>query len=407
MRNLQPAIMAVLLGTCALAPLPTPSFAQTCTCVSPGIHADAAPPPLPEYDQPPIPVPGYLWTPGYWSWNNEDYYWVPGTWVEPPQPGLLWTPGYWAFNDGVYAFSRGYWGARVGFYGGISYGFGYSGEGYEGGHWDNGQFFYNRTVNNIGRAHITNVYNKTIIVNNVTINHASYNGGADGTRAKATPEEEAAAKEQHVPPTKLQIDHARAASRNDDLFSSTNHGKPKVAATARPAEFKGPGVVPASAAGVAQPVAPEPGVNAEPKAQEKPSREKPSSEKPVEKPAPAEKSDIEKKGLEAAPVAKPEPAKAGAPKAEEKRLDEKPKEKPPAAEKSNLEKKAPEAAPMAKPEPAKTGEPKVEEKRLDEKPREKPAAAEKNNIEKKAPEHAPKVPEKQECGRPGLPPCPK
>lgn len=386
MRTLQPAILAILLGTCALAPLPTPSFAQTCTCASSGIHADAAPPPLPVYDQPPIPAPGYMWTPGYWGWNNEDYYWVPGTWVEPPEPDLLWTPGYWAFTDGVYGFNRGYWGAKVGFYGGISYGFGYGGDGYEGGHWDNEQFFYNRAANNIGRVNITNVYNKTIIVNNVTINHSSFNGGAGGTLAKATPEQVAAAKEQHVAPTKLQLDHARAASRNEDLFASTNHGKPKIAATARAAEFKGAGVVAASAAGAAQPGAPDPGVNAEPKV----------GEKPLEKPAPAEKNDIEKKAPKAAPIAEP--------KAEEKRLDEKPREKPAAAEKNNIEKKAPEASPRARPEPDKAGEPKAEERRLEEKPREKPAAAERSNVEKKAP----KAPEKKEaCGKPGLPPCPK
>ena len=51
----------------------------------------------------------------------------PGVWVEPPQPGLLWTPGYWGFVNGAYLFHRGYWGAQIGFYGGINYGFGYDG----------------------------------------------------------------------------------------------------------------------------------------------------------------------------------------------------------------------------------------------------------------------------------------
>ena len=53
-----------------------------------------APPPLPLYAQPPIPVDGYLWTPGYWAWDafSGDYIWVPGTWVMPPSQGLL-VPG--------------------------------------------------------------------------------------------------------------------------------------------------------------------------------------------------------------------------------------------------------------------------------------------------------------------------
>lgn len=29
-----------------------------------------APPPLPVYAQPPIPGPGYLWTPGYWGYGT-------------------------------------------------------------------------------------------------------------------------------------------------------------------------------------------------------------------------------------------------------------------------------------------------------------------------------------------------
>ncbi len=51
-----------------------------------------APPELPVYEQPAIPEPGYIWTPGYWAYSRDGYYWVPGTWVEPPSVGLLWTP---------------------------------------------------------------------------------------------------------------------------------------------------------------------------------------------------------------------------------------------------------------------------------------------------------------------------
>jgi len=117
------------------------------------------------YEQPVCPGAGYLWTPGYWAYAQEGYFWVPGTWVMAPEPGLLWTPGYWG------------WGAQVGFYGGINYGFGYAGVGYQGGYWNNGGFFYNRSVNNV--TNVTNVYTKTVIVNNVT-NNVSYNGVSGG-----------------------------------------------------------------------------------------------------------------------------------------------------------------------------------------------------------------------------------
>ena len=96
------------------------------------LSINIAPPPLPVYAQPPIPGDGYLWTPGYWSWDpaTGDYDWVPGTWAQPPSAGLLWTPGYWAFDNSLYYWHRGYWGSQVGYYGGLNYGYGYGGYGY-------------------------------------------------------------------------------------------------------------------------------------------------------------------------------------------------------------------------------------------------------------------------------------
>ena len=92
--------------------------------------------------------------PGYWAYDDSisDYYWVPGTWVQAPEVGFLWTPGYWGWGEGGYFFNEGYWGETVGFYGGISYGFGYYGEGYGGGRWDHGHFFYNRSESHMDEA---------------------------------------------------------------------------------------------------------------------------------------------------------------------------------------------------------------------------------------------------------------
>lgn len=64
------------------------------------LKSQEAPPPLPDYVQPPCPGDGYYWMPGYWSWAANGYYWVPGVWVMPPSIGLLWTPGYWGFYSG-------------------------------------------------------------------------------------------------------------------------------------------------------------------------------------------------------------------------------------------------------------------------------------------------------------------
>ena len=240
--------LAVSLIVCSLLRF-SPARAQGDVDVN--ISVDVEPPPLPVYDQPPIPDTGYLWVPGYWAWDDDTgYYWVPGTWVLPPEPELLWTPGYWGWDDGVYVFHAGYWGPQIGFYGGVVYGFGYDGVGYEGGYWRGGAFYYNNTVNNFGGVRIVNVYSKTIVVNNVT--NVSFNGGAHGTTARPTPEQIAAGNQRHIPATAEQTRHAEASAHDPALSLNNNHGHPTIAATARAGEFKGQGVI---AAHPGQPVA--------------------------------------------------------------------------------------------------------------------------------------------------------
>ncbi|HEX9169972.1 MAG TPA: hypothetical protein VF886_13795 [Roseiarcus sp.] len=385
MRQHRYAIAALVIGACAPAAPVAPAFAQTCACAPDGgyvIQADEPPPPLPEYDQPPLPAPGYYWTPGYWAWNNYDYYWVPGAWVEPPQPGLLWTPGYWAFAAGVYAFRPGYWGPQVGYYGGIDYGFGYTGAGYAGGRWDNDRFFYNDRVNNLGAARIANVYSQSV-VNNTTINRTSFNGGAGGVAAKPTSEELLAEREAHVPPTRLQVDHARSASMRSEQFVSTNRGKPTIAATPRPGEFKGKGVVPARSVQEA----PAPGGIAQPESKEKP----PAGERLVKPEAAPSAPGIEEKPPAAQKPVKPEGA-PNAPRIEEKRpAAERPvrPELPPAQLQPGFQQRAPNAERPAQPGPP-SGMQRFERP---------PGAQPRPQPERK--------PEAKECGRPGLPPCPR
>ena len=221
------------------------SFAQ----IGVGISVRFGPPALPFYDQPFCPGEGYIWTPGYWAWDNDgdDYYWVPGTWIEAPEVGYLWTPGYWGWRDSGYFFNQGYWGPHVGWYGGISYGFGYFGHGYEGGRWDHDRFYYNRSVNNVNITEIHNVYNTTIINRNET--RVSYNGGNGGINARPSRQEESFSRERHVSPVAVQNQHIQEARGNHELRASVNQGKPPIAATQRPGSFSGNAVVPAREAG--------------------------------------------------------------------------------------------------------------------------------------------------------------
>jgi hypothetical protein len=241
-----PSIRWLLFAVGVLA-ISTASFAQV------GISITIGPPALPVYEQPLCPAEGYIWTPGYWAYgyDDDDYYWVPGTWVLAPEVGFLWTPGYWGWVDESFVFYEGYWGPRVGFYGGIVYGFGYFGVGYEGGRWENGQFYYNRSVNNVNITNIRNVYNTTVINNTTTVNRVSYNGGPGGINARPRPEEEAAARERHIPPVAVQTQHAQAARTNPQQRASVNHGKPAVAATPKPGALNDRAAVPAKAPGAA------------------------------------------------------------------------------------------------------------------------------------------------------------
>ena len=232
----------VMLGAVILT-FSIASFGQ----IAVGISVRVGPPPLPVYAQPICPGPGYIWTPGYWAWDDDDgYYWVPGTWVVAPV-GLLWTPGYWGWGGGFYVWHAGYWGPHVGFYGGINYGFGYGGVGFVGGEWRHGAFYYNRSVTNVSITNVTHVYNRTVVVRNTST--TSFNGGTGGVRARASRQEEEYGRERHTSPLDVQRQHERAAVGNRENLASQNHGRPAIAATARPGDFSRRAAVPARAAG--------------------------------------------------------------------------------------------------------------------------------------------------------------
>lgn len=199
------------------------------------VSVSVAPPVLPVYAQPPLPAPGYIWTPGYWAYGDAGYYWVPGAWVRPPRPGLLWTPGYWGFVGGLYAWHPGYWGPHVGFYGGVNYGFGYMGVGFCGGMWRGGVFAYNSAVANFGSMHVTNVYvDRTIVERNtiVNVNRYSFNGGG-GIQARESAGEMQADREHHFEATSNQMQHERVAAQDRNQLASVNYGQPGTMASSR------------------------------------------------------------------------------------------------------------------------------------------------------------------------------
>jgi hypothetical protein len=190
-----------------------------------GVSVGFAPPPLVAYAPPPVPVAGYIWTPGYWAWNGFTYYWVPGAWVPPPSIGLYWTPPWWGFDNGVYLFHDGYWGPTVGFYGGINYGYGYFGNGYWGGRWNGNTFAYNTAVVRVNKTVVANTFvDRSVLSKAATTKRASFNGPG-GVQAQPTAEQKAAAENASKSgPTSEQLARREAASKDTRLQAKANNG---------------------------------------------------------------------------------------------------------------------------------------------------------------------------------------
>ena len=246
-------LASTMLAGLALATLVPAAQAQVGIALSIAV----APPELPIYEQPPMPGPGYIWTPGYWAYATDGYYWVPATWVEPPSQDLLWTPGYWSFEPRGYVWNAGYWGVEVGYYGGIDYGYGYAGSGYSGGYWQNHAYYYNRDYNNFGSVHVTHEYTRAGDNDTRAEHRTSFNGGSGGVLVQPTAQQAAYAQQSHTAPAAVQLQHQQAAAGNRALFLSANHGQPPVAATSRANQFSGAGVVQARPAAAPAPIRPE------------------------------------------------------------------------------------------------------------------------------------------------------
>jgi hypothetical protein len=198
------------------------------------VSVAAAPPVLPDYDQPECPEEGYLWQPGYWAYSlaAANYYWVPGVWVGPPSIGVLWTPPYWGFDGGLYVFHVGYWGPTIGFYGGINYGYGYGGVGFVGGEWHEGHFRYNTAVVRVNTVVIHNTYVDRTVVRDRGGSRYSFNGRG-GVVARPNAHEMAAAREHHVMATREQIRNQQVARNDRSQFASANGGRPGNLSAAR------------------------------------------------------------------------------------------------------------------------------------------------------------------------------
>jgi hypothetical protein len=196
------------------------------------VTSTVAPPPLPEEDQPPLPQDGSLWTPGYWYWRNQRYFWTPGAWMRPPQLGFLWTPGYWSSAGTAHVFHPGYWGPTVGFYGGVNYGYGYFGNGYTGGHWVGNSFAYNSAVNHMNSTIAHHTYTESV-ANQAARSVVGYSGAPrTGDSAQTSAQHKSTAAAIIQSPTSTSVERSSEAAPAPVKVNPA----PTVAKTPAPAE---------------------------------------------------------------------------------------------------------------------------------------------------------------------------
>lgn len=96
-------VLSLAFMTGQLLATAVPTFARV------GFWVGVAPPAPLVQPMPPAPAPGYVWQPGYWSWDGVKWVWVPGTYVVPPYPGAVWVGGHWVPRGHGWTWVDGRW----------------------------------------------------------------------------------------------------------------------------------------------------------------------------------------------------------------------------------------------------------------------------------------------------------
>lgn len=82
-------------------------------CVGAGVGytvtASTAPPVPFDEEVSAAPGSGYVWVPGYWWWDGQQYLWIAGRWAYPPESGYIWVRSGWVLEGDQYVFVHGRW----------------------------------------------------------------------------------------------------------------------------------------------------------------------------------------------------------------------------------------------------------------------------------------------------------
>lgn len=73
------------------------------------VAAPYDPPPPRRESLPPQPIPGAVWSAGFWQWSGAAFVWVPGTWRIAPSAGARWQVPHWRPHRRGVIFVPGRW----------------------------------------------------------------------------------------------------------------------------------------------------------------------------------------------------------------------------------------------------------------------------------------------------------
>ena len=216
---IKPRYFLFLLLLCLV---PAVSHAQ----IAVGVSIRVGPPALPVYTQPPCPVEGYLWTPGYWGYGAAGYYWGSGE--------CGWRCLAWEFC-GHRAIGASLAGCMAGMQGTgdrtwastavLTTALDMAGSASWAGIGAVEASFTTAPCSMWAWVFHNTFVDRTVVNTTVVNNHFSFNGEG-GAMARPTPAEQAVEHENHFQPTPNQVSHENAMAQDRNQLASTNGGHP-------------------------------------------------------------------------------------------------------------------------------------------------------------------------------------
>ena len=73
------------------------------------VFVPEAPPPPREDVKGSPPSTASVWTPGYYTYSNGHWVWLPGRWETPPPTGKTWVAGHWDKTERGWYWTPGHW----------------------------------------------------------------------------------------------------------------------------------------------------------------------------------------------------------------------------------------------------------------------------------------------------------